>query len=84
MEVIRKILSEKLMQQKGKDFLLIKIKGFTIPHFYIIWKILKIPIIGRPIVARYDWILTLASIFAGHFLKNFTLNSILFCWIVFH
>jgi hypothetical protein len=48
-----------------------KIKGFTIPHFYVIWKILKNPIIGRPIVADYDWILTPASIFAGHFLKNF-------------
>ena len=27
--------------------------------------------IGRPIVAGYDWILTPASIFAGHFLKEF-------------
>ena len=32
---------------------------------------MKNPPIGRPIVAGYDWILTLASIFAGHFLKEF-------------
>ena len=40
---------------------------FTIPHFYIIWKILKILPIGRPSAC----ILTPASIFAGHFLKEF-------------
>ena len=44
---------------------------FTIPHVYIIWKILKNSAIGRPIVAGYDWILTPASIFAGHVLKEF-------------
>ena len=43
----------------------------TIPHFYIILKILKNPLVVRPIVAGYDWILTPASIFAGHFLKEF-------------
>ena len=32
---------------------------------------LKNPPVGRPIVAGYDWILTPASIFAGHFLKEF-------------
>ena len=31
---------------------------FDIPHFYIIWKILKNPIVGRPIVAGYNWIVT--------------------------
>ena len=38
-------------------FLLSKIESFTVPHFYIIWKILKKPIVGRPIVAGYnhDW-----------------------------
>ena len=44
---------------------------FDIPHFYIIWKILKNPIVGRPIVAGYNWILTPASIFVGHYLKEF-------------
>ena len=34
-------------------------------------KWLKISLIGRPIVAGYNWILTPASIFAGHFLKEF-------------
>ena len=37
----------------------------------IIWKILKNPIIGKPIVAGYDWILTPVSVLAGHFLKEF-------------
>ena len=32
---------------------------------------MKNPPVGRPIVAGYDWILTPASIFAGHFLKEF-------------
>ena len=52
---------------------------FTTSHFYILWKNLKTPPIGRPIVAGYDWILTPASIFAGHFLKEFysKFNSIL-------
>ena len=51
--------------------LLSKIDWFSIPHFYIIWKILKNPPVGRPIVARYNWILTTASIFVGYFLKEF-------------
>ena len=42
-----------------------------IPHFYRIWKILKNPIVRRPIVADYKWILTKASIFFGHYLKEF-------------
>ena len=41
---------------------------FKISHFYIIWKILKIPPVGGPIVAGYDWILTPASIYIGNFL----------------
>ena len=54
-----------------EKFLLSKIDSFSIPHFYIIWKILKNPPVGRPIVAGYNWILTPASIFVGHFLKDF-------------
>ena len=71
LEVVDKYSLKKECCKKEKDFLLSTIKGFTIPHVYIIWKILKNPIIGRPIVAGYDWILTPASIFAGHFLKIF-------------
>ena len=43
------------------------------PHVYSIWKILKNPIVRRPIVAGYKWpwILTKASIFVGHYLKEF-------------
>ena len=40
--------------KKEADFLLSKMYIFDIPHFYIIWKILKNPIVGRPIV--YSWI----------------------------
>ena len=32
---------------------------------------MKNPPVGRPIVAGYNWILTPASIFVGHFLKEF-------------
>ena len=49
--------------KKEAEFLLSKLYIFDIPHFYIIWKILKNPIVGRPIVAGYNWILTPASIF---------------------
>jgi hypothetical protein len=52
-------------------FLLSKIESFSVPHFYIIWKILKNPMVGRPIVAGYNWLLTPASIFVGTFLKDF-------------
>ena len=57
--------------KKGAEFLMSKMYIYEIPHFYIIWKILKNPIVGRPIVAGYNWILTPASIFVGHHLKNF-------------
>ena len=56
--------------KKKSEFLLSKISNFTVPHFYIIWKLLKNPIVGRPIVAGYNWILTPASIFVGHYLKE--------------
>ena len=57
--------------KKEAEFLLSKMYVFDIPHFYILWKILKNPILGRPIVAGYNWILTPASIFVGHYLKEF-------------
>ena len=56
--------------KKEAEFLLSKLFVFDIPHFYINWKILKNPIVGRPIVAGYNWILTPASIFVGHYLKE--------------
>ena len=56
--------------QKEKEFLLSNVCNYAIPHFYIIWKILKNPIVGRPIVAGYNWTFTPASIFAGHLLKE--------------
>ena len=57
--------------QKEKEFLLANVYNYVIPHFLIIWKILKNPPVGRPIVAGYKWIFTPASIFVGHFLKRF-------------
>ena len=44
---------------------------FKIPHFYIVWKNLKDPLVGRPFVAGYDWILTPASIYIGMFFIKF-------------
>ena len=38
--------------------------------FLKIWKIPKISIVGRPIVASYNWISTPASIIVGHYLKK--------------
>ena len=37
--------------KRESEFLLSNLNKFNIPHFYIIWKILKNPIVGRPIVA---------------------------------
>ena len=47
LEVIGKYSLKNECSKKEKYFLFSKIKGFTIPHFYIIWKILKNPIIGN-------------------------------------
>ena len=52
-------------------FLLSKIESFSVPHFYIVWKILKNPIVGKPIVAGYNFVLTPVSIFAGTLLQDF-------------
>ena len=60
----------KLFHQRGK-ISFVNMDEFKIPHFYIIWKILKNPPVGTPIVAEYNCILTPASIFVGHFLKEF-------------
>ena len=38
---------------------------------YLMFKIHKNPIVGKPIVAGYNWVLTPASIFVGHHLKEF-------------
>ena len=61
--------------KKEQQFLLSNLNGFKVPHFYVIWKILKNPIVGRPVVAGYNWILSPASIFVGHYLKEFCTKS---------
>ena len=71
LEVVNKYTLEKECKTNEAQFLFSKTKLCTIPHFYIIWKVLKNPPVGRPIIAGYDWILKPASIFAGHFLKEF-------------
>ena len=67
--IVRKHMEKGSCSYQEAKFLLSKTESFSIPHFYIIWKILKNPIVGRPIVAGYNWILTPASIFVGYFLK---------------
>jgi len=70
-EVVNKHKIRKNCDSKEAAFILSKFKKFTIPHFCIIWKILKNPIVGIPKVAGYNWILTPASIVVGHYLKEF-------------
>ena len=69
--IVQKSEYKGCITQTEKDFLFSKEKVFKIPHFYIIWKILKNPPIGRPIVTGYYWILTPASIYIGNFLIKF-------------
>ena len=69
--MVNKYKNLKSCNVKEEIFILSKLRNCTIPHFYIIWKIFKNPIVGRPIVAGYNWILTPASIFVGHYLKEF-------------
>ena len=49
--------------EQEKRFLKTNLKNHTLPHFYILWKINKNPIVGRPVVIGYNWIPTCASIF---------------------
>ena len=69
--IVNKHTLKGVCSKKESAFLLSNLNKFKIPHFYIIWKILKNPIVGRPIVAGYNWILSPASIFVGHYLKEF-------------
>ena len=68
-EVVGNHNDRKHCDNKEATFISSKLKYFTIPHFYIVWKILKNSIVGWLIVAGYDWILTPASIFCGRLLK---------------
>ena len=63
--IVRKHMEKGSYSYQEAKFLLSKIEFFSIPHFFIIWKILKNPMVGRPIVAGYNWILKPASIFVG-------------------
>jgi len=64
--------------QKEKEFLLSNVFNYVIPHFYIIWKILKNPPVGRPIVAGFLLqLLYLSDIFW----RNLTVNLIPFTMI---
>ena len=53
-DVVGKHKIQKNCDNKEATFILSKLKKITIPHFYIIWKILKNPIVGRPIVVGYN------------------------------
>ena len=56
---------------KEAKFVLSKINSFSVPHFNIIWNIFKNPLVDRPIIAGYNWILTPPSIFVSFYLKEF-------------
>jgi hypothetical protein len=69
--IIQRHVGGKKCSPKEAEFLKSKFSSFNIPHFYIIWKMHKNPVVGRPIVAGYNWILTPAAILVGHYLKNY-------------
>ena len=66
-----RILQRNNPSKEEKSFLETFLEDFDIPKFYIIWKIHKNPIVGRPIVASCRWLTTAASIFVGEYLKEF-------------
>jgi hypothetical protein len=47
--IVKKHVEKGSCSYYEKKFILSKIDNFSVPHFYIIWKILKNPIVGRPI-----------------------------------
>ena len=47
LEVVNKFVAKKECSKKEALFLLSKNRLFTVPHFYIIWKVLKNPPVGR-------------------------------------
>ena len=69
-ECHRQLEKESCWYHEAK-LILSKVYTLSIPHLCSIWKILKNLLVGRPIVAGHNWILTPTSIFVGHFLKNF-------------
>ena len=46
----------KNLQYKEQEFFNSKLDDFEIPGFYITHKIQKTPMVGRPIVAGYNWL----------------------------
>ena len=59
------------MHKKRGRFFVVKNVHFWHSTFLHSLENSKNPIVGRPIVAGYNWILTPASIFVGHYLKEF-------------
>ena len=39
------------------NFILSKLRNFTVPYFYIVWKIMKDPFFGKPINYIFERIL---------------------------
>ena len=56
--IVRKHLLKGSCSNFEAKLILSKIDYFSLANFYIIWKILKNPHVGRPIVAGYNSILT--------------------------
>lgn len=59
------------MSSQEREFILSNISRFSIPVFYILAKVHKNPITGRPIVAGHSWLLTPASQLTGKYLQPF-------------
>ena len=71
-KILIKHIVEKFRQDlsnKEVEFLFSKLDNFEIPNFYIIPKLHKDPIVGKPIVAGYNWITAPISKFVAHFLQ---------------
>ena len=60
-----------LLSNQDKKFLLQNIEKFTIPYFYILPKIVKNPIVGRPILAGCNWITRPASKYIAFHLQKY-------------
>ena len=62
---------DNILSYQEKRFLSQNEKSFSIPLFYIIPKVLKNPIVGRPIVGGTNWITKPASRFVAFHLQSY-------------
>lgn len=60
-----------ILTRQERKFLHSCDEDFAIPQFYILWKMHKNPVVGRPIVAGYKWLTTCASKMVNFYLKGY-------------